>query len=683
MAGFLIASGHIEVDADVQNALRGIGNLVTKMTLVGPVAIAAGAATTAAVGGITAAITAAGAAVGAFGLAAKPQLAEVTEVTKLYEAAQKAAADGTADAAEKQKAYEQALSKLPPATRDTAVALSKLKTEHKAWSDSLASSTMPLFTRGINILRGVLPKLTPFVRIASFQFKQFLDQLGQGHAGTVFREFGKGLQHHAGGSLNNFLLILKNIATGFVGILNAFMPMSVTMSGGLADLTAKFAAWGAQLGQSSGFKTFMDYVKTNGPIIAQTLGSIAVTIGKLVIALAPLAGITLPALAAIAEFVSKLPPPVILAIAAAITALKVALMAFRIASMLTGTAMWPLITATWAWTAALLANPVTWVILGIVALVAAIVLIATKTTWFQQLWNRAWREITMIYSKYIKPAIDGIVAGFKWLYNVLVGHSIIPDLVNAIKGWWNKLLGWITSIGRNIRSAVVNSWNSISSWVTQKVAAIANAIRNGFNTAKNVVSSAGSAIVSLARGAFSRLVSVVGSQLASAVSRVRGFKINVVGVLSGAGSWLVNAGRSIIQGLVNGIKSMAGSVKSAVGGVLSSARDMLPFSPAKEGPFSGKGWTEYSGASLMQGLATGIDNSAGLPYQSMSKALGGVSPMQPRVAQPASGGVTIHSLTVKVDGIIDLSNPNAARKFAEQAAPAMSVAVKNFEKERR
>ncbi|WP_328494102.1 hypothetical protein OHS59_16205 [Streptomyces sp. NBC_00414] len=678
MAGFLIASGHIEVDADVQDAMRNIGNLVTKMTLVGPVAIAAGAATAAAVGGITAAFSAAGAAVGAFGLAAKPQLTEVTEVTKLYEEAQKAAADGAADATQKQQAYEKALAKLPPATRDTATALSALKTEHKEWSDSLASSTMPVYTKGINMLRSALPKLTPFVRIASFQFKQFLDTLGEGQAGAVFREFAKGAQHHAGGSLNNFLTILKNIAVGFVGILNAFMPMSVTMSGGLADLTAKFAAWGAQLGQSSGFKTFIDYVKTNGPIIAQTLGSIAVTVGKLVMALAPLAGITLPALAAIAEFVSKLPPPVILAIAAAITALKIALLGFRIASMLTGTAMWPLITATWAWTAALLANPVTWIILGILALVAVIVVIATKTDWFQRLWKVCWNAIKVAASaawEFIKTVVS---RGFNFLKNLFLNFTGPGLLIKH----WNTIKSATSAAWQWVQNQVTSKINAVRSTISTVTGAISSRVSSAWSSVKSATSAAWSWIKSIItsgiNGARNAVASAV-SGISSTVSSIRG---RVVGALSGAASFLYNAGQSIIRGLINGIKSMAGSVKSAVGGVLSGARDLLPFSPAKEGPFSGKGWTEYSGAALMQGLATGIDKGAGIPAQSMSSALGGVSGVT--TPQPVGATGSTYNINLSMDfNSMALPSPSERRAFAKAFRQEINDELRNMEKERR
>jgi phage-related protein len=80
----------------------------------------------------------------------------------------------------------------------------------------------------------------------------------------------------------------------------------------------------------------------------------------------------------------------------------------------------------------------------------------------------------------------------------------------------------------------------------------------------------------------------------------------VLGVLGDLAGQLFTAGGRIIDGLINGIKGKIGDVKDAVGGLLQGARNLLPFSPAKEGPFSGSGWTLYSGQSISTALADGI-----------------------------------------------------------------------------
>jgi phage-related protein len=88
---------------------------------------------------------------------------------------------------------------------------------------------------------------------------------------------------------------------------------------------------------------------------------------------------------------------------------------------------------------------------------------------------------------------------------------------------------------------------------------------------------------------------------------------------------LFRAGSSIIQGLVDGIKAKIGAVTNAVGGVLSAARNLLPFSPAKEGPFSGKGWSLYSGRSISEALAQGIEDRGGLAVTAMEKTMSAVA----------------------------------------------------------
>lgn len=62
-------------------------------------------------------------------------------------------AEGSAQAAAAQKAYANSLAAMPPATRETAKVFGGLKGDVKSWSDSLGSTTMPVFTKGIELLR--------------------------------------------------------------------------------------------------------------------------------------------------------------------------------------------------------------------------------------------------------------------------------------------------------------------------------------------------------------------------------------------------------------------------------------------------------------------------------------------------------------------------------------------------
>ena len=61
-----------------------------------------------------------------------------------------------------------------------------------------------------------------------------------------------------------------------------------------------------------------------------------------------------------------------------------------------------------------------------------------------------------------------------------------------------------------------------------------------------------------------------------------------------------------------------------VKGGLEKIRDLFPFSPAKEGPFSGHGYTTYSGRALMTSFGEGIGVAASSVVSSTKSALSDV-----------------------------------------------------------
>ncbi|MEQ4717919.1 hypothetical protein [Nonomuraea sp. B19D2] len=73
----------------------------------------------------------------------------------------------------------------------------------------------------------------------------------------------------------------------------------------------------------------------------------------------------------------------------------------------------------------------------------------------------------------IKPLIEKGVAIFQWMYDILVGHSIIPDMVEAIGRWiGTTLVGWFRDLPGRIKSAV--------SGIGSTMAGIAQDVVSGF-----------------------------------------------------------------------------------------------------------------------------------------------------------------------------------------------------------
>ncbi|MFJ5059017.1 hypothetical protein ACIP96_06310 [Streptomyces nigra] len=199
--------------------------------------------------------------------------------------------------------------------------------------------------------------------------------------------------------------------------------------------------------------------------------------------------------------------------------------------------------AQWAVNSALLANPVTWIILGIVALVAGIVMIATKTTWFQTIWS---------------AMTTAVVAAWDWLWGL-------------VKSTVSTVLSWVTSF----MSAQVNLALSIFGWFASLPGRI------------------GAWFGSVRQAAVDKLVSLL--------TWIRSLPGRIKSSLGDLGSLLLEAGKSIIRGLINGVVSMIGNLKNK----FSQITDMIP---DWKGPMQvDLQLLAPSGQALMTGLMSGID----------------------------------------------------------------------------
>jgi hypothetical protein len=107
---------------------------------------------------------------------------------------------------------------------------------------------------------------------------------------------------------------------------------------------------------------------------------------------------------------------------------------------------------------AFLTSPIGWIVLAIGALVAIVVLIATKTTWFQTLWRVAWSGIKAAASN-TWDFLKKIPGWIQTAFGKVAGFIIAPYkfAFNQIARLWNGTVGglsftvpgWIPGIGGN------------------------------------------------------------------------------------------------------------------------------------------------------------------------------------------------------------------------------------------
>lgn len=175
-------------------------------------------------------------------------------------------------------------------------------------------------------------------------------------------------------------------------------------------------------------------------------------------------------------------------------------------------------------------------------------------------------------------AAKGLQAGSDFLLNIAATLSQMPG----------RVAGWFSEIIFNAASLV----SSLGAKASAAGQGFLSGIQGGFN---------------------------------AAVSFVASIPGRVVGAIGDLGGLLVNSGRSLINGFVSGIQSAIGGALSTVSGAVSQIRSFFPFSPAKRGPFSGHGYTTYSGKALMEGWAEGIGSGTGAVNSAITSALASAS----------------------------------------------------------
>jgi len=153
-----------------------------------------------------------------------------------------------------------------------------------------------------------------------------------------------------------------------------------------------------------------------------------------------------------------------------------------------------------------------------------IVLIATKTTWFQDAWNWAWGGIkagAMAVWNWIKDVM------WPWLKSFYEAHvAIIIAMKNGVVGAWN---------------AVMDFFGGVKDFFSRTFNAIGDFIAGGFNRGKEAARSAVNQIIGFVNGAIGGL-----NALIAGANKIPGVNIGTIGTipkLATGGSVMPNGSR--------------------------------------------------------------------------------------------------------------------------------------------
>ena len=287
-----------------------------------------------------------------------------------------------------------------------------------------------------------------------------------------------------------------------------------------------------------------------------------------------------------------------LVITKAVSAFKILKAGFGIARA----ALSPLIGSVWSFTAALLANPVTWVVIGIVALIAAIVLLYNKCEWFRNLVN----NILNFFREKLGAAFETAKAIFSGIGNVI--GSVMGAARDTVAEKLDNMRNAYESHGGGIRGAAAAAIEGVKGIYTAGFSFLDNLTGGRLTAIKDKFVSG---VTNMASGVRERFEAVK-TAFSNGITAVKN-------TVTGAVSWFFESGKKVISTFANGIKSAFSGAVDAVKGGLQRIRNMLPFSDAKEGPLS---TLTLSGQRTMTTYADGLEKASNAPAQAIEKGLG-------------------------------------------------------------
>lgn len=239
--------------------------------------------------------------------------------------------------------------------------------------------------------------------------------------------------------------------------------------------------------------------------------------------------------------------------------------------------------AAWSFAAALLANPITWIIVAIVAVVAAIIALVVVIV-------KHWGAIKGFFEKLWRDVVDAFKAA---------GHGL--------KVAWDATISWLKGIGSAIAKPFVAAWDAVKRVFEMSPSQIGQAIGYALGRAIKAV---GQFFVMMWRSAVEGFHKTVSAAVQFGHDFMAGLKIvwdwlmdtpkRIKAFAEGAALWLIQTGPKLWHGFLNGVESAWDSVVSFFKAL---PRNVVAF-------FKDAGkWLAHVGTDIWHGLINGLHSA--------------------------------------------------------------------------
>lgn len=270
------------------------------------------------------------------------------------------------------------------------------------------------------------------------------------------------------------------------------------------------------------------------------------------------------------------------------------------------------------------------------------------------------------------PTLSAMWDEFKATLTVVWGRAKafaagVGTVIAAVVGFIRKHWGTIGPIVRNV-------WNAVEAVVGGALKVIASIIRAVMAAIRGDWSGAWEHIKAALSAMWDSMKTVVRNALSALKGILTGLGRKILGWIGDLGGLLKDAGRAIIQGLIDGITGKLTALWDTVSGLAGDIKDKFAgvldiFSPSKV--FRG------FGVNLMEGLAAGIADASKLPLSALSGVSANLS--MPSLASPSlatAGGAAVAPSAIELHVHAHLPDRTAlvgtARDVAEYLAPHLS-----------
>ncbi|MGH3165328.1 MAG: phage tail tape measure protein, partial [Trebonia sp.] len=278
-----------------------------------------------------------------------------------------------------------------------------------------------------------------------------------------------------------------------------------------------------------------------------------------------------------------------------------------------------------------------------------------------------------------KTIVHGVEAAWDAVYKFI--SKIVGDVIDFIKSHWPLVVGIFLGPIALVVAEVVKHWAQVSAFTEKLWHDVTGFISRMWSDVTGAVSRGVSAVLSWAKRLFDDFLSTEESGIANIVHWFEGLPGRILGAVGNLASLLLHAGESIITGLLNGIESAVGGLLSTVSNI---GIDISGDFSSVLGIFSPSRVFFEHGKNTMQGYIDGVKSMTGQARNAVGGVAGSIASAgatqgvgAASAIAPAAGSTTVHvNPVVNVQGTT--SNIYNDPQFSQYLQSQMQEAVLRY-----